>query len=101
NDALNIVLIGVVVIIVYAMFIASLQMLTSMFAKTVKEAQSYSTPVMMLPMFPIMFITSAGVTELGFHHFVIPFMNLFALMKELIYGIIELDHILLTIGSNI
>ncbi len=101
DNAAVIIGIGVLITIVYAMFIASLQMVTSIIAKTVKESQSYSTPVMMLPVFPVMFVTNIGINELAFHHFVIPFMNLFSLMKELLFGIVNYEHILLTVGSNI
>ncbi|MFA1821719.1 ABC transporter permease [Virgibacillus oceani] len=92
---------GVVISIVYAMFTASLLMLTSIIGKTVKEAQSYSTPVMMLVIFPIMVITGVGVNELSFIHFAIPFLNLFSLIKELLFGIVNYEHILITVVSNL
>lgn len=96
-----IILLAVLISIIYSMFNASLLMLTSIIGKTVKESQSYSTPVLMLGMFPSMILSGIGVNELSFQHFVIPIMNLFSLLKELIFGVIDYEHILVTIGSNL
>ncbi|WP_026672648.1 ABC transporter permease [Alkalihalobacterium bogoriense] len=87
--------------IVYAMFIASLLMLTSILGKTVKESQSYSSPIMMVTVFPVMIISGMGINELSNYHFIIPVMNLFSLFKELLFGVINYEHIILTFTSNI
>lgn len=92
---------GVLVSILYAMFIASLHMLTSIIGKTVKEAQSYSTPVMLVTMFPIMIISTMSINEMTFVHFAIPVMNLISLLKELLFGIVNGEHILITVASNL
>ncbi|WP_059173359.1 ABC transporter permease [Bacillus sp. FJAT-27445] len=92
---------AVLVSVIYAMFTASILMLTSIIAKTVKESQSYSTPIMMLAMFPTMLLANVGINELSFHHFAIPIMNLFSLLKELVFGVINYEHILITISSNL
>lgn len=101
DNAPLVVGIAILISIVYAMFTASLLMLTSVIGKTVKEAQSYSTPVMMLAMFPAMILSSVGINELSFKHFAIPMMNLFSLLKELVFGVIDYQHILITIASNL
>jgi len=101
DNAAVIIALAVLVAIVYAMFTASLLMLTSILGKTVKESQSYSTPVMMLAMFPTMILSSIGINELSFQHFAIPIMNLFSLLKELVFGIIDYEHIVITIASNL
>lgn len=96
-----IVLFSLLVIIVFSMFNAALLMLTSIVAKTVKEAQSYSTPIMMLAVFPTMIISSIGVNEFAFYHFAIPIMNIFSILKELLFGVINYEHILITVLSNL
>lgn len=101
NNAGVIITIAVLVSIIYAMFTAALLMLTSIIGKTVKESQSYSTPVMMLAVFPTMILASIGTNELSFQYFVIPILNLFSLLKELVFGIIDYEHILVTIASNL
>jgi sodium transport system permease protein len=102
GDQANIIIgLAVIVAVLYAMLNASLLLLTSVIGKTVKEAQSYSTPVMMLAMFPTMIITGIGINELGFQHFAIPILNLFTLLKELIFGVVNYEHILITVASNL
>lgn len=101
DDAVLVVGLAVIVSIIYAMFNASLLMLTSIIGKTVKESQSYSTPVMMLTVFPSMMITGIGINELSFQHFAIPIMNLFSLLKELLFGVVQVEHILITLASNL
>jgi sodium transport system permease protein len=96
-----IITLAIVITIIYAMFIASLLMMTSIIGKTVKEAQSYSTPVMMLAMFPSMFLSSMGIKELSIQYFAIPIMNLFSLLKELVFNTINYQHIFITILSNL
>lgn len=101
DNAAIIIGLAVLISIIYAMFNASLLMLTSIIGKTVKESQSYSTPVMMLAIFPTMIISGIGINELRFQHFAIPVLNLFSLLKELLFGIIDVEHLILTIASNL
>lgn len=101
DNAVLIIALSVIMSILYAMFNASILMLTSIMGKTVKEAQSYSTPIMMLAVLPIMIISSIGINELGFEHFAIPIMNLFSILKELLFGIVNYEHILITVASNL
>lgn len=93
--------ISMLVILVYAVFNASIMMITSIMGKTVKEAQSYYTPISMLAMFPGMIISSLGVNELEVHHFAIPILNLFSQMKELLFGIVDYQHLAITVSSNL
>ena len=96
-----ILLLTAAISLVFAMLTASILTLTSVVAKTVKESQSYSTPVMMVAVFPAMMLANIGATELEFHHFAIPILNVFGLLKELIAGIINVEHILIFLGSNV
>jgi sodium transport system permease protein len=93
--------ISLLLTIVYAVFIASLQMITSILGKTVKEAGSYGAPIMMIAAFPGMIITNVGLNELTFKHFAIPILNLFSQFKELLMGVVDYQHIAITIGSNL
>jgi sodium transport system permease protein len=96
-----IITIAILISVIYSMFMASILMLTSIIGKTVKEAQSYSSPAMMLAMFPSMYLSSMGIKELSFTYFAIPIMNLFSLLKELVFNTINVEHILVTILSNL
>ncbi|MFD1737845.1 ABC transporter permease [Bacillus salitolerans] len=101
ENATLLIVISVFVSIVYAMFVSSLLMLTSILGKTIKESQSYSTPIMMIAAFPGIITAGLGVNELSFHHFAIPILNLFSLLKELIFGVVNIEHIVTMIGSNL
>lgn len=101
GQAAVIIVVALLASIVYAMFTASFLMLTSIVGKTVKEAGSYSSPVMMLSVFPIMIVAGVGVNELSFVHFAVPFLNIFSLIKELLFGIVNYEHILIMFGSNL
>jgi sodium transport system permease protein len=92
---------AILISIVYSMFTAAILMITSLMGKTIKESQSYSTPVMMIAMFPVMMMSGIGVNELSFKHFAIPIMNIFSILKELSFGIINYQHLGIVLGSNL
>lgn len=101
GNAIAVIGLAIVISIIYAMVCASILMITSIVAKTVKEAGSYSAPVMMIAIFPMMIIMGVGVSELSFVHFAIPIMNLFSVMKELVFGVIDVQHIGIAVVSNL
>ena len=95
-----VIVITTVVAILYATVCASFLMLTSMLAKTTKEAQTYSTPILFLVIAPAMYMMGLGVNELKFTYFAIPIVNLYAIFKELFFGIVQYQHIAVTLLSN-
>ncbi|QFG00757.1 ABC transporter permease [Psychrobacillus glaciei] len=101
DKAVLIIGLAIVFSIIYSMFNASLLMITSIAAKTVKESQSYSSPVMMLSIFPMLILSGVGINELSFQYFAVPMINLYAILKELIFGIVNYEHIVITIVSNL
>ena len=92
---------GLLISLVYAMFVASILLLTSVIAKTIKEAQSYSTPVMMMIIFPTLILSNIGVNEMETWHFLTPVLNIFGQIKELLFGIVDYQHIFFTVASNL
>ncbi|MGX1195403.1 ABC transporter permease [Metabacillus sp. SLBN-84] len=101
SDAPIIIGMALLISVIYAMFMASVLMLTSIIGKTVKESQSYSSPVLMIGTIPALTTTSIGINEFEFQHFAIPVLNLFTILKELLFGVVQYDHILLVLGSNL
>lgn len=95
------IFVALLITLLFAMLVASLLMIASIIAKTVKESQSYSTPITMSIVFPVMIIGGIGINEFSFGHFAIPIMNLFSILKELLYGVINWEHIAITVVSNI
>lgn len=101
NQAFVIAMISLAIIISYAAFMSSALMVTSILAKTIKEAQSYGTPITMIAILPAMLMINLGLNELTTIHFSIPVMNIFTIFKELLFGTVNIQHILLTIGTNL
>lgn len=87
-------------IVMFALLVASLQMILSLLANTMKEAQNYVSPIMMIAMIPYFLLIDVSPHELTNTYFVIPFMNIYALIKQLIYGVYDLTSILLVVGSS-
>ncbi|TFE01344.1 ABC transporter permease [Jeotgalibacillus sp. R-1-5s-1] len=101
DNAVPVIAAALLTTVMFAMFTATLLMIASIAGKTVKEAQSYATPVTMISIFPLMIITGIGVNELTNTHFMIPVLNIFTILKELSFGIVDVQHILLMAGSNL
>lgn len=101
NNAIPIAIVSLLVIISYSAIMASALMMTSILAKTVKEAQSYGTPITMIAMLPAMYMINVGMNELTYTHFTVPVMNIFTVFKELFLGIVNAEHIIITIASNL
>lgn len=101
DQGLAVVIVSILVIISYAALMASALMVTGILAKTIKESQSYGSPVTMIAILPAMFMVNTGLTELTFIHFAIPIMNIFAVFKELFFGSVNVEHIIITILSNL
>lgn len=99
-SSLTLLLAAVACIILFAMLIAAIQIIFSLFAKSFKEAQSYFGPVMFIAIVPYFFMTMIGVNELSAVHFLIPLLNTFALLKELLYGVFSISNVFMTIFST-
>ncbi len=92
---------AIVGILLFALLFAVVQMMISMMSHTFKEAQNYISPVMFLALVPYFLLIGLAPNELQGYHFLIPFMNTFALLKELIYGIFSFSHMLFVAASSI
>lgn len=99
NDLWLILPTALLITVLFSLFIGALQMSASIISKTVKESQNYLSPITMLVILPALFLGGTGLHELTTKHFLIPFFNIFALFKELLYGVIDYQNIFLTAGS--
>ncbi|MXQ53567.1 ABC transporter permease [Shimazuella alba] len=88
-------------IIFFALLVSSVQIIISLFANNLKEAQNYITPITTGAMIPYFLLIGVSVNELTTTHFLIPFLNIYALIKQLIYGIYDINSILLVSGSSV
>ena len=79
---------------------SAILLLIGIFAKNNKEASTYVTPIYMGAIFLGMISLSQGI-ELAEPMFFIPILNNSFTFKELLMGIVNWEHILSTLVSNI
>jgi len=96
----NLVSAALVCILFFALLMAAIQIIFSLLANNFKEAQAYFGPVMFIAFLPYFLLFGVGVNELETIHFLIPVMNTFALLKELVYGLFNVGHLLFTLAST-
>ena len=101
NGMTMVILACCIITISYSTLVAALLLLASLLAKTIKESQTYISPLMMVAMVPAIFMVSLGVNELTTTHFIVPVLNIFAIFKEVLLGIIDYSHIAIVLGSNL
>jgi len=73
----------------------------SILSNTFKEAQNYISPVMFIALVPYFLLIGVAPHELESIHFLVPIMSIFALLKELIYGIFSWQHMLEVVTSSL
>ena len=73
----------------------------AIFAKSFKEAQSYIGPSYLVVILPVVLVNSMPGFEPTFWFFAIPAVNATLLFKEVLMGIYDFGHILLTLSSLI
>ncbi|MBX9987691.1 MULTISPECIES: ABC transporter permease [Priestia] len=71
----------------------------SLLASSVKEAQSYTSQIVVVAMLPYFLMMGKSVHELQSNVFLIPIYNVFALMKQLLYGVYDMQSLAYTAGS--
>ena len=97
-DPLGTVTVLAMVLPVAVLFSAVL-MAVSLFAKTMKEAQSYVSPLIIVIILPAMMGMLPGV-ELNARLALVPILNLALVRKELVSGVFHWNHLILVFGST-
>ncbi|MBC1477466.1 ABC transporter permease [Listeria welshimeri] len=101
SSPITIFVVGMLAVISFAALIVSIQTIAAIFAKSMKEANSYQSPIMMLaiiPSFVPMFISISQTTTAMFF---IPLANISFLLREMIYDQFVWSHLLATLASNL
>lgn len=95
----NVSLILLLLFLLSIMFAALLLGLSSL-AKTFKEAQTYLSPVLIVAMIPPYLTMAMAPNEIPVNYFFIPVINVTVIFKELLFGIVNAQHILYAVGST-
>ena len=82
-----------------AVLFSAVLMAVSLFAKSVKEAQSYVSPLIIVVILPAMMGMLPGV-ELNTRLAVVPILNLALVSKELVSGVFHWNYLALIFGST-
>ncbi|WP_055669239.1 ABC transporter permease [Desnuesiella massiliensis] len=94
------VLIGIIAILTTMVF-GALELAISIYARSFKEAQTYLTPltiIAIVPVYSTYMLDAKNIESIYFH---IPLANAVCVLKELIAGIYNTQHILTTIGWTV
>ncbi|MBU3209913.1 ABC transporter permease [Clostridium algidicarnis] len=94
------ILIGIVAILTTMVF-GALELSISIYARSFKEAQTYLTPLTIITIIPVYATYMLDPKSIENFYFHIPLANSVCLLKELIMGIYNYNHILTTLGWTI
>jgi sodium transport system permease protein len=82
-----------------AVLFCSVLLAVSLFAKSIKEASSYATPLIILIIVPAMMGMMPGV-ELNARLALVPVLNIALASKELVSGVFHWNYLALIFGST-
>lgn len=85
--------------IILAIMFAGLLLSVAIFAKSYKEAQNYISPFYLVAILPIAIVNSIPDFKPTEPFFFIPGVNAVFVIKELLLGVFDTPHILITVGS--
>lgn len=87
-----------VLIIILTMSFGALELAISIYAKSFKEASTYTSPLMILAMIPTYATYMLDGKNIPIYYFSIPLANVTCILKELIYGNYNVEHLAITSG---
>lgn len=90
-----------VVVLLTAIIFSAIEVAIASYARSFKEAQTYLTPITFLVLIPAYFTMFKTPNDFTESYFVIPLINSLAIFKELIYGVLNAQHILSFVLSSV
>lgn len=96
----GILLIGLVAVLT-TMALGALELAISIYARSFKEAQTYMSPLMMIVFIPAYSTYMLDAKSIDTYYFSIPIANVMCLMKEIISGIYNYQHMAITFSWSI
>lgn len=95
------VLIMLLVVFLTAIIFAAIEVAIASYARSFKEGQSYLSPISLIVVIPPYLTMYKMPNELTDIYFVLPLVNAISILKELIYDIVNLQHLGLFIISSL
>lgn len=95
------ILIMLLVVILTAIIFAAIEVAIAAYARSFKEGQTYLSPVSIIVIIPPYFTMYKMPNEMTDTYFMLPLVNAISVLKELIYDIINVQHLLLFVVSSL
>nr|WP_307188765.1 ABC transporter permease [Caldicellulosiruptor naganoensis] len=95
------ILIMLIVVILTAIIFAAIEVAIAAYARSFKEGQTYLSPISIIVVIPPYLTMYKMPNELTSTYFVLPLVNAISILKELIYDIINLQHLALFVVSSL
>lgn len=96
-SSLSLVIIGILIVFLTMAF-GALELAISIYARSFKEASTYTSPLMIIAMIPTYATSMLDAKNIPTAYFSIPLANVVCVLKELIAGIYNYSHIGITAG---
>ncbi|GAA0124814.1 ABC transporter permease [Clostridium sp. ATCC 25772] len=81
-----------------SMAFGALELAISIYARSFKEAQTYTTPLTILAFVPTFLMYTVDGKNIDNIYFHIPIANVMSILKEVTLGVINIQHILVVLG---
>lgn len=98
NLSLGTIILIMLIPMLLTMVFGAIQLSLSIYAKSFKEAQTYLSPVMIIGMILAYLTMMKDAKDIEGYYFNIPIANASCLIKELLVGIHNYNHIIITFG---
>ena len=87
--------------ILYVIFISAVMLLVSIYARSLKEANTYLTPVTLIPVLLSVITMYMEPSTVSTSMMNIPILNVVVVIKEIIYNQLNYIHLYMTIGWSV
>ncbi len=81
-----------------AMFFASINLTIGVYAKSYKEAQTYTMPVSLLCLIPTSFTYTLDLSSIGLTHLCVPVLNIVCIIKEIFARALDFGHLAIVLS---
>jgi len=96
-DGSSFVIIGILIVFLTMAF-GALELAISIYARSFKEASTYTSPLIVIALVPTYATYMLDAKNISLVYFNIPLANVVCVLKELIAGIYNYNHIFITLG---
>jgi len=90
-----------IVVILTAIIFAAIEVAIAAYARSFKEGQTYLSPISIIVVIPPYLTMYKMPNELTSTYFVLPLVNAISILKELIYDVINFQHLALFVVSSL